>query len=242
MADVKVPRREKKLKLKNPITEGDEQAKVAEELYRLDVLERDVQHGLVKVRYIGYGPEYDEWRLMNEIVELTSDKSSSDEGPHADDSTRDFFQYPAILDRVCVQGIVKSLLISSRKGNPNCRTSMPFDQVSLDSLVVRSSMVPSCEQRKKKIYTLLNLSKFDDILGERWYIRGLNMAGDFCYVMHNTVRFYLKCNGGKIDYQLLNDGSIIKQYFGKGYHLVFSFVREDGVCAQWNDILKKSST
>ena len=52
---------------------------------------KDVQHGLVKVRYIGYGPEYDEWRLMNEIVELTSDESSSDEGPHADDSTREFF-------------------------------------------------------------------------------------------------------------------------------------------------------
>ena len=93
---------------------------------------------------------------------------------------------------------------------------MLFDQVSFVSLVVCSSMVPSCEQRKKKIYTLLNLSKFDDILDERWYIRGLNMAGDFCYVMHDTLRFYLKYNGGKIDYQLLNDGSIIKQYFGKG--------------------------
>ena len=68
------------------------------------------------------------------------------------------------------------------------------------------------------------------------------MVGDFCYVMHNTVRFYLKYNGGKIDYQLLNDGSMVKQYFGKGYHLVFSFVRGDGVCAQWHDVLKKSST
>ena len=42
---------------------------------------------------------------MSEIVELTSDESSSDEGAHADGSTSKIFQYPAIVDRVCVQGI-----------------------------------------------------------------------------------------------------------------------------------------
>ena len=35
-------------------------------------------NGLVKVRYIGYGDEYDEWKVLEDIVEL-SDSSSSDE-------------------------------------------------------------------------------------------------------------------------------------------------------------------
>ena len=99
LADVKVPRRQKKPKSRSPNIEGDEQAEG--ELYRLDILEQDVQHGLVKVRYIEYGPEYDEWRLTNEIVELRDDECSSDD-VHADGITSETFLYLAVLDRFCV--------------------------------------------------------------------------------------------------------------------------------------------
>ena len=40
-------------------------------LYRLKVLEEDANNSLVKVRYIGYSSTYDEWRLKDEIVQLS---------------------------------------------------------------------------------------------------------------------------------------------------------------------------
>ena len=238
LADVKLPRT-KSVKKTNLRTRGVTET-VEPELYRLNVLEQDIGRGLVKVRYVGYGAEYDEWRMMDDIVELSDE---TDDETADCQSSEAVFQCPT-FDRFCLYKElayrVKSMLISNRKGDPNCRTIMPFDKVSFDSLVLRSSTSNEYLHCKRKIYTLTNLSKFDDLLGKRWYIRGLNVAGDFCYIIHNSVRFYLRNCKGKIDYQLLDDGTLVEQYFGKGCYLVFSFVRGDGVSSQWNDILRKS--
>ena len=61
---------------------------------------------------------------------------------------------------------------------------------------------------KRGVYSLSLLSKLDDVLGERWYVRGLNRAGDFSYVEPGTVRCYLKFPKQKVDYQLQQDGTI----------------------------------
>ena len=240
LADLKIPRM-RSVKKASLGTRGVTQT-VGSQLCRLNVLERDVGRGLAKVRYVGYGAEFDEWRPMDDIIEL-SDGSSSDDQT-VDGHSSGIFQCPT-FERFCLLKElgyrIKSLLISNRKGDPNCRTIMPFDQVSFDSLVLCGSLATSVNSHcKRKIYTLANLSKLDDLLGERWHIRGLNTAGDFCYIIHNSVRFYLKNSKGKIDYQLCSDGTLVKKYFGKGYYLVFSFVRGDGVSSQWNETLGKS--
>ena len=62
LADVKIPRESSvlsktvtvKSRKVGPSTSSDSQ------LYRLNVIERDDDNGRVKVRYIGYGEEYDE--------------------------------------------------------------------------------------------------------------------------------------------------------------------------------------
>jgi len=36
------------------------------------------------------------------------------------------------------------------------------------------------------------MKHFDDLLGAKWYLRGLNKAGDFCYVTPGTVEFYYR--------------------------------------------------
>ena len=76
LADLKIPRTQsvKKTSLR---TRGVTET-VENELYRLNVLERDIGRGLAKVRYVGYGAEFDEWRPMDDIIEL-SDGSSSDD-------------------------------------------------------------------------------------------------------------------------------------------------------------------
>ena len=30
--------------------------------------------------------------------------------------------------------------------------------------------------------------KLNDLWVERWYVRGLNPAGDFCYIVHDTIK------------------------------------------------------
>ena len=42
-----------------------------DKLYRLQVVEKDE---LVKVRYIGYDSNYDEWRPASDIIDLTKDR------------------------------------------------------------------------------------------------------------------------------------------------------------------------
>ena len=45
---------------------------------------------------------------------------------------------------------VKSLLTSNRKGDPSCRIIMPFDQVSFDALVLRSSLLTRTATTNRK--------------------------------------------------------------------------------------------
>ena len=41
-----------------------------DELYPIEIVERDDEQGKVKVHYLGYGECYDEWKSFEEIVPL----------------------------------------------------------------------------------------------------------------------------------------------------------------------------
>ena len=113
---------------------------------------------------------------------------------------------------------------------------MSFDSLHFEALIRRGAR--NGTKGKCEVYGLSSLSKLDDLLGERWYMRGLNSAGDFCYIEPGTVKFYLKCQRQKIDFQLQDDDIMKTQYFGSRCHLVFQFVRSNGTLAQWNSILR----
>ena len=113
---------------------------------------------------------------------------------------------------------------------------MNFDCIYFEGLIQRGSVIPRTKHLKQQVYTVTRLSKFNDILGNRWYIRGLNQSGDFCYIKPNTVEFYLKHLSGKTEYQLLSDGTLSKNLYAAGCCLVFSFVHEDSTLHQWNAV------
>ena len=85
---------------------------------------------------------------------------------------------------------IKSMLVAKRKGDPVCTIVMNFDKVYFKGLIRRS--VKTNGRRNRDVYQLSSLSKLDDILGERWYVRGLNANGDFCYVQPKAVKYYFK--------------------------------------------------
>ena len=192
LADVKVPtvrkqKRKGKEGTEEPSEEPDDRLST---LYRLNIVEKNRQEGLVKVRYVGYGEEYDEWRLESEVVNL----SGEEEGSSCDSDDVQFtrqFRGPlrsqcSVFEELVYR--IKALLTSSRKGDPSCRIIMSFDQVSFDALAHSCALVSRNSKCKHQIYKVQDLAKLNDLLGDRWHIRGLNAAGDFCYVMHDTMK------------------------------------------------------
>ena len=70
----------------------------------------------------------------------------------------------------------------------------------------------------------------DDLLGINWHVRGLNPAGDCCYPILDTIRFYIRRRRALIEYAPLPDESKSKKVEQKqGFILVFLFVRGDGL-------------
>ena len=108
---------------------------------------------------------------------------------------------------------IKSLLFSSRKGYLVCCTSLTFDGLIRRGILVKG---------QHAVYTVTNLTKLDDILGHRWYIRGINPAGDFCYIKPGTVRYQLKFMKGQSDFQILEDGTLQEYTCGQHHQLTFN--------------------
>ena len=53
-------------------------------------------------------------------------------------------------------------------------------------------------QRGQETYMIKNYSDLDEFLGSKWFIRGINSNGDFCYVMLKT--FYLSKKSTLVDF------------------------------------------
>ena len=225
LADVKVPRRTSCAKIN-----GDISSK-SSTLYRLKILERDDRR--VKVRYIGYSKKYDEWRKADDVIDLSESDNSDEETESGAKSLLGKRQ----LSKFCLfeelASQIKYSLVSNRKDDPICSIVMSFDTLHFEALIRRGTGSGG----KLEVYGLSSLSKFDDLLGERWYIRGVNSAGDFCYIEPGTVKFYLKCQRQKLDFQIQDDGTMKTQYFGSKHKLVFKFVRSNGTLTQWNSVL-----
>ena len=211
-----------------------------EKLYRLKVIEEDETRGLVKVSYLGYGSHCDEWRPKSDIIDLSEWKESEARENVSEDVSmigkalapkRPFNLYEDLATRI------KSQLVSSRNQSPCCRISMSFDGIYFEGLIRRASSI-SKPRSGYQVYTISKLSRLNDVLGERWFIRGLNASGDFCYVKPGTVEFFLKSVSGKLDFQISTDGTLTRNTFGVGHQLIFTFVRVNGILSQWSNVLK----
>ena len=65
LADVKLPKQSRISSAKASSSSGSSDSSV---LYKLKVIERDGDR--VKVRYIGYGSKYDEWKRKDDLIVL----------------------------------------------------------------------------------------------------------------------------------------------------------------------------
>ena len=192
-------------------------------LYSVNIVEQNPTTHKVKIHYIGYDSCEDEWRDEGDIVDLSEAQPS-----HLLSSNYSLYQELALL--------IKTSLRSPRKENPEVKISMSFDKLQFDGGIRKLGTLKR-EERGVNKYAIRHYSDLDSLLGSKWFIRGINENGDFCYVVLDTVRFYLSERLPLVDYQPTENGSGLKKklYF-RGYSLVFSFVRNDGVASNFKRI------
>lgn len=181
-------------------------------LYPVSVYENECDdQGRVKVHYIGYGSEYDEWREPTGLVHLDS--------PCVVSEKYDFHQELALR--------IKSALIASRKSNPSVKIIMPFDKhVFCEGLGSLGYVHKSTKHLTR--YRITQYSDLDDILGKGWHFRGLNSVGDFCFVVPETIEYHLHRRRPMSYFIPGNNGVAVKTCTPQGYALHFTFIRGDG--------------
>ena len=202
-------------------------------LYELEIVEEDVYTNRVKVHYIGYDSDDDEWRDRADIVSF---KPRHEPGKFNNDTdvcmvvvlikfyyTGPFHLHSELAYRV------KLALRPTTRSDPNVRIELPFDRfLFIGGLQQAGKLLKSSHGHST--YGIRSYSSLDLILGRQWHLRVFNKEKDFCYVILETVQFYLHRR------QPAEDAVDPERSADGGYLLIFRFVRGDGVERNWEDI------
>jgi len=183
----------------------------------------------VRVRYIGYGEEYDEWKDKDEIQIINAE----DPPPNNNDSIvleniagyQPFSLYKELRLRI------KCGLSCSRTGSPCVKISMSFDVLQFNG-GLKCAGIPSEKKSGIRHYKLRNYADLNDLLGRDWHFRGINANGDYGYVLLDTVDFYLVKSRSFVEYipSVMKDDTFksVRLKTDTGYSLVFTFVCDYG--------------
>ena len=194
-----------------------------QELFPIEIVENDITTGKVKIHYCGYSNDYDEWRDPGDIVDLSSPSPT----PLL---TSSFSLHQELALKI------KRSLQNTRKSSPEVRIEMEFDKVLYDSgLKVHGQMKKV--QRGVEIYSVAKYADLDELLGPKWFIRGFNENGDFCYAILDTVHYYLQAKRSLVDFKPASDNAKPRKcVYSQGYSLFFCFIRGDGVACDFHRI------
>ena len=186
-------------------------------LYPIDVVERRQDEGgqwQVKIHYLGYASVYDEWRAADEIVKTSNRREK-------------YVPYSLYAD---LASRIKACLCLGRKADPEVRIDMPFDRITFDGgLRLKGRELKVC--RGVMRYGISACEDLDEFFGANWHVRGLNEAGDFNYIIVNTVQFWLYQRRPLVEYVPGPPASsnMVKKETLLGSMVVFSFVCGRGV-------------
>ena len=51
-----------------------------------------------------------------------------------------------------------------------------------------------------EIYNVTKYADLDKLLGPKWFIRGFNENGDFCYAILDTIHYYLRARRSLVEF------------------------------------------
>jgi len=157
-----------------------------------------------EIHYLGYSSAFDEWRHLGDLVQLDSLSSYNIANKY------DFNQHLAIK--------IKSSLTSQRKVNPSTRLELMFDKDVFEEGLKLKGVVKT-KSHGIDHYTINSYSDLDSELGHNWHYRGSNSAGDFCYVIQETVEFYLYRKRPLVQYIPDGNQNPLKVSTPQGYYM-----------------------
>ena len=202
--------------------------KLEKGLFPIEVVEEDASR--CKVHYVGYSSVYDEWKEKDEIINLHdgTDSDPEDSEPPSNECgiMRRFSLYHELGTRI------KIALNSNRKESPVVRIDMPFDRVEYDGGLRRLGVKKQCV-RGIQHHCISRFQDLNALLGMNWHYRGINVNGDFCYVVLNTVEFYLYKRRATKEYVPTDDFKVKQEFRDPGDMLVFCFVKANGTPDQF---------
>ena len=205
----RLPRKTTSKPSKNRGSDGDDA------FYPVSIVDRNGTS--VLVHYVGYDSNFDEWQEEDDVVDMPSPCSITNE-------SYDLHQDLAMK--------IKSTLTGKRKSNPIVRVDMTFDkQTFCKGLQCKGTV--SRTVKGIVYYKISSYKELDELLGHNWHYRGINGAGDFCYVILNTVEYHLYQRKPLIQYVPDEGGKPLQTKTPQGYALVFTFVRGDGIAADF---------
>ena len=187
-------------------------------LYPVSVTERDSDR--VKIHYVGYSEDHDEWRNEEELESL---------GEGQNEKTTAGSPYQPFSIHSILRVKIKQALTCGRKSSPIVKISMAFDFIQfnggLKTVGTPFKTVQGVQHFKVRKYQDLN-----PFLGDSWHFRGLNSNGDYGYVQLETIDFCLRRSRTLVEYfPPQDDGHLpLKSCTDTGYVLCFSFVSNYG--------------
>ena len=181
-------------------------------LYPIEIVETDSEDR-VKVHYIGYSDTFDEWKDLSEIEDITTEVPS----PQDQQTYAPYSLYHDLSIRI------KRSLTCARS-SPDVKIVMPFDALTfnggLKSVGMPCKKIGGIQHYKIKAYEDLNV-----LLGCNWHVRGININGDYGYVIKDTVEFYFRKCRDLIDFIPPSPSSSNVQsiHIDTGHSLTFTF-------------------
>ena len=203
----------------------------------------------MEVHFVGYSKKEDEWKRKDELITLepgadslsarsskssfniSSDSSNSSGSLSgvSENNTPTVWRPLSLYDELGNK--IKAGLKSTRKESPSVRIEMSFDKLLFDGGLARVGVKKRVYFGKQR-YSLVSYNDLDSLLGAGWHWRGLNEADDFCYVILDTLEFYIYHRKPLTEFFPLSyDYSSIM--CDLGYCLVFTFIRGDGTASQF---------
>ena len=207
----------------SPLPRAIKTKPVDNKIYSIEVI--DTKDDKVLIHYVGYDRKYDEWRSKEEIIKPRLEKTLQKE---------DVYRPFSFYDELGYQ--IKLALDSKRRKEPDVRIEMPFDRLVFDGgLKQHGNFIGNFHGHE--VFSVLQYSCLDSLLGEGWWYRCLNHLLNFCYVNKDSIRFHIH---NRISVKHYNPERKEMEEISGGYSFIFKFVRMDGCATEWETITGRS--
>lgn len=189
-------------------------------LYDVIVTEVDKSKKRIKIHYVGYSTKYDEWKPIGDAASFPFVRREKLNIP----SAVSFGDREELFHGQLYREI-KRKLFSGRRDDPAVRIELRVEPDVFEGGL--ATAVGGITERNKTVYKLPSNRLIDNFLGKKWDERIFNGNGDFAYVIHGTVRYWLSKSNPIVEFKLIGD-QYVQSEIEERYFIVFTFVRGDG--------------